>query len=141
MTTIAYKHEDGQIAIDSRVTAGNVLISNKVNKIIKNNTGVWLLAGSTCDCEGLALLKHNDHVEPLPDCSALLIKDRKAYLVSVNNDGYCCYTELNYDYTIGSGGEYATGAMDHGKSAKEAVKYAMTRDVYTGGRIRVFNVR
>lgn len=139
MTTIAYHHKDKQIAIDSRVTTGNHLLSDQYNKVIKNDIGTWFFSGSTCDQPDFVLLKHNDHVKPEPDGSALLIKDGEAYLVTVTDDK-CSYTKLDYDYTSGSGCTYATGAMDHGKSALEAVKYAMTRDVNTGGRVRVFNV-
>ena len=140
MTTIAYHHGDKQIAIDSRITGGNEILTNKANKTIKNKTGFWILSGSTCDFNDLLVLKHNDKVKPLPNCSALLIKDGKAWFVHVNDDGYCCYSELTYNYTLGSGEAYAAAAMDHGKSAPEAVKYAMTRDSKTGGRVRTYNV-
>ncbi len=73
MTTIAYHHGDKQIAIDSRITGGNEILTNKANKTIKNKTGFWILSGSTCDFNDLLVLKHNDKVKPLPNCSALLI--------------------------------------------------------------------
>lgn len=38
---------------------------------------------------------------------------------------------------IGCGQEFALAAMDHGKTAPEAVEYAATRNVYTGGLITV----
>ncbi len=38
---------------------------------------------------------------------------------------------------IGCGIEFALAAMDHGKTAREAVEYAATRNVYTGGLITV----
>lgn len=36
---------------------------------------------------------------------------------------------------LGSGWQWAMAAMDHGKSATQAVEYAITRDVCTGGEI------
>lgn len=141
MTTIAYHHGDKQIAIDSRTTSGDEILTDKANKTIKNKTGLWFFSGSNCTFKDFSAMKHNDEVSPNPNCAALLIKDNKVYAVQVNHDGYCCYTELTYNYTLGSGGEYATGAMDHGKSAPEAVKYAMTRDSNSGGRVRVHNLR
>lgn len=44
---------------------------------------------------------------------------------------------LSFDtvYAIGSGRQFAYGAMDHGSSAKEAVEIAAQRDPYTGGKI------
>lgn len=140
MTTIAYHHGDKQISIDSRITGGNEILTDKASKTIKNKLGFWILSGSTCDYNILSALKHNDKVKPFPDCSALLIKDGKAWYVHINNDGYCCYSELTYNYTLGSGADYAAAVMDQGKSAAEAVKYAMTRDSKTGGRVRTYNV-
>jgi len=60
--------------------------------------------------------------------------------MTINDDDRCCYTELTYNYTLGSGERFATGAMDHGKSASQAVKYAMTRDSNTGGKVLVYNL-
>jgi hypothetical protein len=31
-------------------------------------------------------------------------------------------------------------ALDFGKTAKEAVEYAMTRDVYSGGKVHVYDI-
>ena len=42
-------------------------------------------------------------------------------------------------YAIGSGAEFAMSAMDFGMTAKEAVEYTMTRDIYTGGEVTVFD--
>lgn len=141
MTTIAYHHGDKQIAIDSRATSGSEILTDKDNKTIKNSIGIWFFSGALCDEEEFSKLNHNDHVDKIPDCCALLIKNGEAYMVMVDNDKYCCHEKLTYNYTLGSGAHYATGAMDHGKTAREAVKYAMTRDSNTGGRIRVHNLR
>ena len=43
--------------------------------------------------------------------------------------------------SFGSGSSFALSAMDFGKSAKDSVKYAMTRDIYTGGKIKVIKVK
>lgn len=140
MTTIAYHHGDRQIATDSRITCSGNISSDKFNKSIKNKDGIWFFSGDVSDYGDLLGLKHNDEISPIPSCCAYLIKNKKVYLVSVNSHGYCQYTFLDYNDTLGSGGDFALAAMDHGKSAKEAVKYAMTRDVYTGGRVRVYSV-
>jgi hypothetical protein len=49
--------------------------------------------------------------------------------------------ECKFSRADGSGYKFALGAMDHGKSAKDAVKYAMTRDIYTGGKVKVIKVK
>lgn len=140
MTTIAYHHGDGQIAVDSQTTSGGVICSSSEDKTIKNKYGLWVFAGQCSDQEQLSNLEHDDQVSVFPDSEALLIKESKVYHVCVTKDKFCAHTLLDYNYTLGSGGLFALTAMDFGKSAKEAVKYAMTRDIYTGGRVRVFNV-
>lgn len=138
MTTIAYHHEDKEIAVDSRLMIGDTIATDKGIKFIKNDVGIWFFSGSRHDTKALSKLKHKDESKDL-DAIAMLISDRKAYGVSVR-DGYCSHTLYDNNFAFGSGCDFALAAMDHGKSAKEAVKYAMTRDVYTGGRVRVFKV-
>ncbi|GAI22667.1 unnamed protein product, partial [marine sediment metagenome] len=41
---------------------------------------------------------------------------------------------------IGSGSAYALAAMDMGASAEEAVRAAMKRDIYTGGKVRTMRI-
>lgn len=40
-------------------------------------------------------------------------------------------------WSMGSGGDMALGAMEAGATPEEAVRVAMTRDIYTGGEITV----
>ncbi len=42
---------------------------------------------------------------------------------------------------IGSGWQFAIAAMDFGKSAKQAIEYAMTRDNGTGGGVDCVRIR
>lgn len=140
MTTIAYHYGDGQIAVDSRITAGGRIVSDSDDKTIKNKIGLWFFSGDASDCADLAVLNHNDKVSAIPECAAFLIVAGNVYLVVVNDDMYCQHSFLDYNYAIGSGGDFALAAMDFGKSAKEAVKYAMTRNCYSGGKVRVFKV-
>ena len=48
--------------------------------------------------------------------------------------------ELKFNDYVGSGGYDALRALDFGKSAKEAIEYAATKDCNTGGKVRVFNL-
>jgi hypothetical protein len=141
MTTIAYHHKDKQVAVDGRITSHGLTKCDTYDKTIKNEIGLWVVCGTAADIPYLCKLKHNDLVDPIPDCSAFLIKEGKCFDVYVNKDGYCEYFEMTFNDTKGSGGELALAAMDFGKSAKEAVNYAKTRDIYTGGRVRVFDVK
>ncbi|WP_210772140.1 hypothetical protein [Rhodanobacter lindaniclasticus] len=42
---------------------------------------------------------------------------------------------------IGSGWQFAIAAMDFGKTAKQAIEYAMTRDNGTGGGVDFVRIR
>jgi ATP-dependent protease HslVU (ClpYQ) peptidase subunit len=44
-------------------------------------------------------------------------------------------------YAIGSGAHWALAAMDHGKSARDALEYACTRDPYSKAPIQVLTFR
>lgn len=140
MTTIVYDHKNKQIAVDSRITSHGLMKCDTYNKTLKNDIGLWFVCGTAADIPYLCKLKHNDLVDPIPDCSAFLIKDGKCYDVYVNKDGYCEYFEMTFSDSKGSGGELALAAMDFGKSAKESVEYAITRDVYSGGDVQVYDI-
>lgn len=141
MTTLAYHHGDKQVAIDSRYTRGDIIDSDKGNKVRKDDRGIWLFSGAEGDFEDLMKLKRHEEVDVRPGCCAILISKGKAYTVDTDSDGFCSINELTDSFALGSGSHFALASMDHGKSAKEAVNYAKTRDIYTGGRVRVFDVK
>jgi hypothetical protein len=69
-----------------------------------------------------------------------------AYIITENNcyrveDEGRWYKDTAKYWAMGSGSEFALSAMLIGKSAKEAVKHACKLDVYSGGKIRVMQVR
>lgn len=140
MTTIAYHHKDKQIAVDSRTTSGDIVINDKAIKHRTNDKGLWVIAGKPCDYHILMELEHNEKVDVPPGCQAFLIKDNKCFFVTVTNEGYCEYDEMTENFTLGSGCNFALAAMDFNQSAKQAVKYAISRDVYSGGNVKAFNV-
>lgn len=139
MTTIAYHHKDKQVAVDSRMTSNDIINSDTFDKFIKNDLGVWVFAGSCCDFEALSLLSHGDESKDL-NCIAMLITGGKVYGVEADG-GVCTHTEYPHNKAFGSGSHLALAAMDLGNGAKDAVKYAITRDIYSGGRVRVFDVK
>ena len=73
------------------------------------------------------------------DINGILIEKGMAYSLFVEEERIF-KSEINYNDAFGSGFRFALAAMDHGKSAKEAIEYAMTRDIYTGGNIQVIDV-
>lgn len=142
MTTIAYHHGDKEIAVDSRSVAGGVIVTEKKNKSVKNNLGTWFLCGAACDMADFVKLSKNDvlHKDLELSVSGLRMTNGVVYWVFINN-GVFCEEIINNNLGVGSGGNFALAAMDFGESAKEAVKYASTRDTCTNGRIRVFKVK
>jgi ATP-dependent protease HslVU (ClpYQ) peptidase subunit len=140
MTTIAYNHKSMTLAIDGRLTAGNIITEDDFDKHLMKEGEYWFFCGAMADNSQLIELKHNDKPDPLPDCTAIMVKNGKANLVCFN-DSYCSHSSITTNYSIGSGSEFALAAMDFGKNAKQAVEYAATRDIYTGGLIRVFDIK
>ena len=146
MTTIAYK--DKQIAFDSQCTAGDRIVDINVNKKRSVDGYHFFCAGSVIDIDKLIGAVFNQEFDLHPKREGCL--NAVAFLVSPDNLLYKCgYSDdelflVPMDFkqcdAIGSGEEYAIGAMDAGCSAKEAVKISIGRDIYSGGRIRTFNI-
>ncbi len=139
MTTIVYDHKNKQIAVDSRLTADNLIVTDESIKFKENDKGLWFFTGSRADEEDLAALNHNDKPDVKPDCSAFLVTNKECKLVTFNGD-YVAVSTNEYSHAIGSGGDFALAALDFGKSAKDAVKYAKTRDSGTGGKVHVYDI-
>ncbi len=139
MTTIAYNHKDKEIAFDSRISRGETVISDTFRKDITNSDGVvFVLAGITSDCY---LVAECYPTAPNKDVRAygFVIDSGVVKWITFDDNGINI-TEVEYNEAAGSGQDHALTAMDLGCSAKDAVKMAIKRDVYSGGRIRVIKV-
>ena len=138
MTTIAYHHKDKQVAVDSRTTCNNVIITEEAIKIYDIGDKKFILCGEVQDIQ--------EFIDLYPDinkklnCWGVMIKNKEAYDIGTNQDGKFSKCKMNYNDAFGSGNEFAIAAMDFGKSAKEAIEYAMTRDNKTGGKVQVINL-
>ena len=137
MTTIAYDHDNKVIAVDSRMTLQGVISSDDKDKVIYKGAVAWVLCGSICDFDDFTSLTKGQRFEGelTLDASGIRAVDGKAYHVFMH-EGVLCEELLTCNLTLGSGAKFATAAMDYGSSAREAVEYAMTRDIYTGGKAR-----
>lgn len=139
MTTIAYK--DGELAADSRITAGDTIITDgrkKVHRLRDGSIVAW--AGSLQDAMRLLTSMRKGHVAPkLDEIEAL----------HVHTDGSVWEYEghvwvkqqVNEHCAVGSGTPYALAAMDAGASAREAVKIAVKRDINSGGRVQSLSLK
>lgn len=141
MTTIVYDHKRKQIATDGRETTNEIILSDTVDKSIKVGDATFFLAGDSGDIEIFCdEFEKGKLYQTELNAGGYMIKDGKAYNVYVNEVFVFCQIELKSSEAFGSGGEFAIAALDFGCSAKEAVKYAMSRDFKSGGKIRVYNL-
>ncbi len=138
MTTIAY---DGKtLAADSRRSLDGVAIPVPVKKIrervVDGRSLVWALAGTYADTDALVDAFVSGKLLPSLDSVLLLAEisggSHRMWLVGSRGDA----DEITGSpYAIGSGREYALGALTCGASAVEAVRAAGKWDSGTGGDI------
>lgn len=136
MTTIAYK--DGVIAYDSRQTRSGVIVSDDAEKSELVNGVRFFLAGAVCDMPAL-IAAYFGTPSPVPvECSGYAVDGGKLMMVGHDDKTGIWNQELDLSNpdAIGCGAPYALAAMDMGASAEEAVRAAMKRDIYTGGKVR-----
>ena len=141
MTTIAY---DGRyIAADGRETiGGGIICSDSIDKSIKSEKGIFFLCGSSVDCKYMAKeFSPRGKTEITGSISGFLFSDGRVYWVGVDEGQYFMDSQDGIIFSCGSGREFSLAAMDHGKNAIEAVKYAMTRDSKSGGKIICFDTQ
>ena len=141
MTTIIYDHKALQVAVDSRCTSGSIIINDRAKKWREINGSYYFFAGPVSDIEQFIKL---DGIRGKPDHAneviCVKITDHVAYLCGIDADDGWWQEEFEFSDGAGSGRFFALSALDFGKTAKQAVEYAATRDVYTGGQVEVFDI-
>jgi ATP-dependent protease HslVU (ClpYQ) peptidase subunit len=145
MTTIAYNHKDKQIAVDSQSTMGSMISSLNETKWIERDGFIFFIAGKACDDEMLidyCLGDEKKHNGMLPEASCFMVdtNNGQAWHCIVSDESILHRFKLAYDMAMGSGELFALAAMDFGKSAGDAVEYAKTRCIYTGGNVHVYDI-
>jgi ATP-dependent protease HslVU (ClpYQ) peptidase subunit len=136
VTTIAYR--DGVIAADTLISCGNHR-DGSYTKIAKRGR---LLGGSSGSAaEGYAWLRWFEAgckgEPPKMLKTNAFIAQPNGTLVFFGEDGSFPFKPNGEFYAIGSGCEYAVGAMAFGASAPEAVRIAMQFDSGSAGEITV----
>lgn len=142
MTTIAASIEHCCMAADTLSVGGNTVVSRRHTKIHRVNGCLVGLSGLVTD--GLLFLQwfetHDLDKRPsLSEDFAAMVLSRKGLFRYFDECVPLTAPDIRY-YAIGSGWEWAYAAMDFGRSPAQAVRYAMTRDVSTGGSVRVFRL-
>lgn len=145
MTTIVYK--DGIIAYDSRATNGGSITSDKVNKKEVVQKVAFFFCGWLGEFELLIAAYHDvdlqEDITSEGPC-ALVVDNGELFLCSLDADTKRFWKQSlkHFDeYAIGSGSEFARGAMSMGADAVTAVKVAAKLDTGTGGKIRTYKIR
>lgn len=141
MTTIAYNHEDGYIAYDSRLTRGGTICTDDYEKCKKKDGISFVCSGVVSDCDSFIEHYPSFRDDFTYNCTGVLVKEKKAYGFCFNSSGEYEEFELSFNEAWGSGSDHALTAMDCGLMAKEAVEMAIKRDCGSGGRIREISVR
>jgi 20S proteasome alpha/beta subunit len=138
MTTIAYR--DGELAADSRVTDGDMIVSDarkKVHRLKDGSVVAW--SGSVQDAERLLRAMRKSAPTPqLEEISALHLRTDGSLW---EYEGEAWVKQDPGYFATGSGSPYAFAAMDAGASAKEAVRIAIKRDAGSGGRVQSLKLK
>ena len=143
MTTIAV---DGKsIAADGRArNSWGGIVSESVQKIIVKGRTIYAVAGSKALVEPLIKWYESGH-DPgnLPVCT----DDRGWSLLVIYKAGCALFTRIapypelvEMPFALGTGTDYALGAMRAGASAAEAVRIACELDSGSGGEIQVIDI-
>lgn len=147
MTTIVYDGK-GTIAYDSRCVGDEQVYDDDFDKKYTSPEGVvGFVAGRPKDAETLlSYYLENKIGQELITGSSLLVwdpRDKTLWMCSTdkNDTFFADPMKLDKPVGIGSGRDLALGAIDAGLNAKEAVKLACKRDIYSGGRVRTYKVK
>lgn len=153
MTTIATNGK--AMAADGRLTAGSYVLKedcDKITKVFVESAGEHLLIGAAgCVAHIDAMLEHIKdcyqgegvflgtpfHVEDFIEDGPHPEETRALILTEGGKVFMCCWAEpvmeVNKVQAIGSGGDFAVGAMLAGKGPAEAVLIASRVDLNTNG--------
>lgn len=146
MTTIAVK--DNIIAYDSRMVEEGTIYSDNYQKMkqVEGYTifGAGSLTGIAAITKAVLTEQYNCEESEMDNYSCIWIAkggDLQRAFFSKRGTLVIEPQDPNIHWAMGSGADFAIGAMDAGASAREAVKIASQRDVGTGGKIRTWKLR
>ena len=141
MTTIAWDGE--QLCADSLITSEKKEnISNpKIRKIkgmlVAGCGNLSSLLDFFTNLKNSSSLKEAVEISNWKEIQVIVISNNKCYVI---DDDCSEFLQVKGCYAIGSGGDFAKGAMDAGATARQAVRIAANNDPKTGGRIRALKI-
>lgn len=144
MTTIVYRA--GTMAADSRAWSGDKHpIGNKV-KIRRLEDGTLIGCSTTTPGGGEAVLDwyeagHPDEGHTLPESFTFLAVQKNGEVYYATDADFITGPLTADFFAIGSGEQYAMGALHMGATAEEAVRVACKADAWTGFPIHTITHR
>ena len=142
MTTIVYDHKSKQIAVDSRTVAGSVILDDTHKKWRLIDGSYYFFCGVVADIEHFMELQNvKGKPKHVNNITCIKVTEGRAYMCGIDDEEGYWQETMDYNDGAGSGRFWALSALDFGRTAKEAVAYAATRDTYTGGVIHVFDMK
>ena len=137
MTTLAYK--DGVIAYDSRLTQGDIIHTDNAEKKYVRDGVSFFLCGNVCDYKDAISEWFGDTIAGNLEANGFVSDNEGVIWEFGSNESFWRNRiDISKSYSYGTGRRFALTAMDLGLSAKDAVKMAIKRDVYSGGKVNTF---
>lgn len=140
MTTIAF---DGKyVATDSLITSGDVVYGH-TDKIHEVSGGILITAGN-CEDWVSAVEWFNNGRDPLnkptlENFISIFVPDDGGTVMEYGSRLIPVFVPV--PWSAGTGSDFAKSAMMLGKGAHEAVEFACSLDIYSGGEVKSVRVR
>lgn len=121
---------------DTRVTAGGEILDDNYKKLFKYKGWVIGMTGNPCELQyHIKKYLDGDKVTHQTEGCCMVHKEGTTRHIRFYKDGTIDDTIESFTRCLGSGAEWARAALDFGKTPEEAVKYAMSKDIYSGGKV------
>lgn len=139
MTTVVFK--DGVMAADRQGTYNGVIHPSNIYKLLELNGCTYGFSGCLMNINKAKrwLEEGRPSMDKLgldKESFCYLKYDNKLYLGWIYDDCYVHEEPIDKGfYAIGSGSEFAIGAMEAGADAEKAVEIACNHDIYSGGGV------
>lgn len=140
MTTVAFR--DGIMAADTQITAGDTK-EGFIRKVWRADEYLVGFSGDADVAQKIRWKMDENEIDPLdyrfgletwPDDEMMFYIFDGSQLWQIYQKGAAFYCDAPF-FAMGSGSNYALGAMAMGATARQAVAVAARFDVYTGGRV------
>lgn len=144
MTTIAANHEG--MAADTLVVVGDTVFTRQGKKLVRVHGHIIGFAGFAAGAEEcIKRMREAKEIHPLAFLTVyehnsqftMLVKSPEGVLYRYDGNGspVVCPEGIA---AIGTGGDFALGALAAGASLRKAMRIALDMDTKSGGRISVF---